>query len=95
MKITVRSDGFEGYREARIGAAAKLGRREPVRPRGDHHLRQSSGHAGVFDAERIRLCETARRQAFSISALAAELNRDPRACAAMCSGWKPPGTSPP
>jgi predicted transcriptional regulator len=32
----------------------------------------------VLTAERIRLCEMARRQPFSITALAAELKRDPK-----------------
>ncbi len=32
----------------------------------------------VLTTERIRLCETARRQSFSITALAAELKRDPK-----------------
>lgn len=32
----------------------------------------------VLSAKRIQLCETARRQPFSISALAAKLKRDPK-----------------
>ena len=32
MKITVRSDGFEGYKKRALARAAKLARREPVRP---------------------------------------------------------------
>jgi hypothetical protein len=42
----------------------------------------------VLTAERIRLCGVARRRAYSISALAAELKRDPKSVVAMCSSWK-------
>ncbi|HUD75268.1 MAG TPA: hypothetical protein VMQ76_09375 [Terracidiphilus sp.] len=78
MKITVRSDGFEGYKKRALARAAKLGRREPVRPEVTITFDNPLAMLEVLTAERIRLCETARRQAFSISALAAELNRDPK-----------------
>jgi predicted transcriptional regulator len=78
MKITVRSDGFEGYKKRALARAAKLARREPVRPEVTITFDNPLAMLEVLTAERIRLCETARRQAFSISALAAELNRDPK-----------------
>jgi len=94
MKITVRSDGFEGYKKRALARPQKLAARAGS-PEVTITFDNPLAMLEVLTAERIRLCETARRQAFSISALAAELNRDPRACAAMCSGWKPRGTSPP
>jgi len=32
MKVTVRSHGFEGYKKRAVARAAKLARRESVRP---------------------------------------------------------------
>jgi len=78
MKITVRTDGFEGYKKRALARAARLARREPVRPEVTITFDNPLSMLEVLTAERIRLCETARRQAFSISALAAELKRDPK-----------------
>jgi len=78
MKIKVRSDGFEGYKKRALARAAKLARREPVRPEVTITFDNPLDMLEVLSAERIRLCETARSKAFSISALAAELNRDPK-----------------
>lgn len=78
MKITVRSDGFEGYKKRALARAAKLARREPIRPAVTITFDNPLDMLEVLTAERIRLCEAARRKAFSISALAAELKRDPK-----------------
>jgi predicted transcriptional regulator len=78
MKITVRSDGFEGYKKRALARAAKLARRERVRPEMTITFDNPLEMLEVLTAERIRLCETARRQPFSITALAAELKRDPK-----------------
>lgn len=78
MKITVRSDGFEGYRKRALARAAKLARREHIRPEMTITFDNPLQMLEVLTAERIRLCEAARRKAFSISALAVELKRDPK-----------------
>ena len=78
MNVTVRSDGFEGYKKRARARAAKLARREQVRPEVTITFDNPLAMLEVLTAERIRLCETARRQAFSITALAAELKRDPK-----------------
>ena len=78
MKITVRSDGFEGYKKRALTRAAKLGRRELVRPEIVITFDNPLDMLEVLTAERIRLCETARRKPLSISALAPELKRDPK-----------------
>jgi len=78
MKITVRSDGFEGYKKRALARAAKLARREPVRPEVTITFDNPLDMLEVLSAERIRLCETARRQSFSVTALATELKRDPK-----------------
>lgn len=78
MKIKVRSDGFEGYQKRARARAAKLARREPVKAEVSITFDNPLAMLEVLTAERIRLCETARRQPLSISALAAELKRDPK-----------------
>jgi len=78
MKITVRSDGFEGYKKRAIARATKLARREPVRAEITITFDNPLDMLEVLTAERIRLCETARQKPLSISALAAALNRDPK-----------------
>jgi predicted transcriptional regulator len=78
MKITVRSDGFEGYKKRALARAAKLARLERVRPEITITFDNPLEMLEVLTAERIRLCETARQQPYSITALAAELKRDPK-----------------
>ncbi len=78
MKITVRSDGFEGYKKRALARAAKLARRERVRPEMTITFDNPLEMLEVLTAERIRLCETARQKPYSITALAAELKRDPK-----------------
>ena len=78
MKITVRSDGFEGYKKRALARAAKLARLERVRPEITITFDNPLELLEVLTAERIRLCETARQQPYSITALAAELKRDPK-----------------
>jgi predicted transcriptional regulator len=55
-----------------------LTRREKIRPEATITFDNPLEMLQVLTAERIRLCETARRQPFSITALAAELKRDPK-----------------
>jgi predicted transcriptional regulator len=78
MKITVRSDGFEGYKKRALARAEKLARREKIEPEVTITFDTPLAMLEVLTAERIRLCEVARTQAFSISALAGELKRDPK-----------------
>lgn len=77
-KITVRSDGFEGYKKRALARASKLTRRETIEPEVSITFDNPLEMLEVLTAERIRLCETARRKPLSISALAAELKRDPK-----------------
>jgi predicted transcriptional regulator len=78
MKITVRSDGFEGYKKRALARAKKLARREKIEPEVTITFETPLAMLEVLTAQRIRLCEVARTQAFSISALAGELKRDPK-----------------
>jgi predicted transcriptional regulator len=77
-KIIIRSDGFEGYKKRALARAAKLTRREMIEPEVSITFDNPLEMLEVLTAERIRLCETARRKPLSISALAVELKRDPK-----------------
>ena len=78
MKVTVHSDGFEGYKKRTLARSKKLARREKIQPEAIITFESPLAMLQVLTAERIRLCEVARRQPFSISALAGELKRDPK-----------------
>jgi deoxyadenosine/deoxycytidine kinase len=63
MKVTVRSDGFEGYKKRAVARAAKLARRESVRPELTITFDNPLEMFEVLTAERIRQFENkARRQ---------------------------------
>jgi len=78
MKVTVHSDGFEGYKKRTLARSKKLARHEKIQPEATITFESPLAMLQVLTAERIRLCEVARRQPFSISALAGELKRDPK-----------------
>jgi predicted transcriptional regulator len=76
MKITVRSDGFEGYAQRSLERAKKLTRREKVEPEMTITFESPLSMLEVLTPERIRLCQVARAGSFSLAGLAAELRRD-------------------
>jgi predicted transcriptional regulator len=78
MKMTIRTDGFEGYKKRALARARKLDAGEKVEASLTITFENPLAMLEVLTAERIRLCEVARTRAFSISGLAAELNRDPK-----------------
>lgn len=78
MKVTVRADGFEGYAKRSLERAKRLTRKEKVLPEITINFDSPLDMFEVLKAERIRLCEVARKKPYSISALAAALNRDPK-----------------
>jgi predicted transcriptional regulator len=78
MRLVVYSDGFEEYKKRALRRAKKLTRGVKIEPQATITFETPLAMLEVLTAERIRLCETARKQAFSISALAAELKRDPK-----------------
>jgi len=93
MKITfVRTDSRAT--EARIGAGRKLAA-ESRFARGDHHLRQSSGHAGGVDGgANPPLRNGAPSGFFNLSPGRGAESR-PKSVRRDVLSWKPPGTSPP
>lgn len=79
MKSIIRVESFEQLSASKLDRASRLMRREPI------DREKNIGFATVGDLldclsrERIRLCEAARRQPGSVTALAQTLGRDRRA----------------
>jgi predicted transcriptional regulator len=78
MRVTVRSDGFEGYSKRARARAKRLASNEKIEAEMTITFESPLAMLEVLTAERIRLCEVARKQPFSITALATALKRDPK-----------------
>lgn len=78
MKLTVRSDGFEGWTKRAKATAQKLDRGEKIEPSFGFTFESPMQMFEVLTAQRVRLVETARTRPYSIAALARELRRDPK-----------------
>lgn len=78
MKVIVHTDGFEGYRERALARAKKLTHKEKIKPKVSITFESPLDMLEVLTAERMRLCEVARTQAYSVTGLAAALGRDPK-----------------
>lgn len=78
MKVTVRSDGFEGYTKRALTRARRLASNEKIEAEMTITFETPLAMLDVLTTERIRLCEVARKQPFSITALATALKRDPK-----------------
>jgi predicted transcriptional regulator len=76
MKTTFRIETFEQARERGLERARKLDRRERIEPERTFSFESPHDMLEVLTRERMRLCEVARGKHLSISALAAELQRD-------------------
>jgi len=78
MKLTVRADGFEGYAKRAQARAKRLSRGERLEPEMTINFESPLDMLEVLSAERMRLLEKTRTQAFSVTGLAAALKRDPK-----------------
>jgi len=78
MKLTIHSDGFEGYAKRALVRARKLGRHEPIKPEIMITFENPLAMVEVLTAERLRLFQKVKTKASSISALAVALKRDPK-----------------
>ena len=78
MKLTVRADGFEGWARRGRERARKLTRGEKVVAEKTINFESPFEMRKVLTVERMRLLETTRKQAFSVTGLAEELGRDPK-----------------
>ena len=78
MKLTVHTDGFEGWAKRSLERAKRMSRGEKIEPSRAITFDSPLQMLEILTAERIRLCEVARTQPFTISGLAAALKRDPK-----------------
>jgi len=82
MKLTIRADGFEGYAKRAQTRAKRLSRGERLEPEMTINFESPLEMLEVLSAERMRLLEKTRTQAFSVTGLAAALKRDPKSSVA-------------
>lgn len=78
MKLTVRADGFEGWAKRGRVRAEKLTRGEKIVAEKTINFESAFEMRRVLTVERMRLLEATRKQAFSVTGLAAALGRDPK-----------------
>ena len=79
MRLKIHSDGFEGYSERSLARAKKLARGKKIQSELSITFEDPIQMARVITPERIRVCQTLRPGALSLSELAAELGRDRKA----------------
>ncbi len=78
MKLTVRTDGFEGWAKRGRERAERLTRGEKIVAEKTINFESALEMRKVLTVERLRLLEATRKQAFSVTRLAAVLKRDPK-----------------
>lgn len=78
MKLTVYTDGFEGFAKRSRERARKLDKGERIEASFGFTFESPMQMFEVLTAQRVRLVELARTKPYSIAALARELGRDPK-----------------
>lgn len=78
MKLTVRSDGFEGFKKRAMERARRLDRGEKIASSRTITFESPLDIFQVLTAERMRLCIVARTKPYSVTGLATALKRDPK-----------------
>ena len=78
MKITVHTDGFEGHVKRSLAKAKKLDRQERIEAEITLTFADPLDMLGILTERRLKLVKTAREGKYSLSSLAAVLNRDPK-----------------
>jgi predicted transcriptional regulator len=76
MKTKVLTDGFEGHVQRSLERAEKMERGERLEPERIITFADPLDMFECLTAQRIRLCQVARKKRLSISALAEELGRN-------------------
>jgi predicted transcriptional regulator len=79
MRVKVFTDGFEGYAKRSLGRAKKLSERKKIEPEMSITFENPLAMAEILTPERMRLFQATRTGAFSVTRLATELKRDPKA----------------
>jgi len=78
MRITIKTDGYEAYKQRSLERAKKIDRGEKIVPERSITFDSPEHMLECLSPERIRLCEIVRTQTFTVSSLAAALKRDPK-----------------
>ena len=78
MKLTIHTDGFDGYMERSRVRAEKWARGERVEPSFGYTFESPQQMFEVLSAERVRVVEVARTKPYSVTELARVLQRDPK-----------------
>jgi len=78
MKLIVRADGFEGWARRGLERAEKLTRGEKIVAEKTINFGSALEMRRVLTVERMRLLKAVRKQALSVTGLAATLKRDPK-----------------
>lgn len=76
MKLTVRADGFEGHMKRSLARAKKLSRREKIESEITLTFADPLDMLNVLTPQRLKLVEAVRKGKYSVSSLAAVLNRN-------------------
>jgi predicted transcriptional regulator len=79
MKLTIHSDGFEGWAKRARARAGKIDRKERVEPEMTITFEDPLAMADVLTKERLRLIKTVKQCPASVTSLASTLKRDPKA----------------
>ena len=79
MKLTIHSDGFEGWAKRARARTGKIDRGEHIEPEMTITFENPLAMAEVLTKQRLRLIETVKRRPASITNLASTLRRDPKA----------------
>lgn len=78
MNLTIHTDGFEASKKRALDRARKMDRGERIAPSFGITFESPMQMLEVLTAERVRLVEVARTRAYSVTALARQLKRDPK-----------------
>ena len=78
MKLTVHSDGYEGFKKRSMERARKMDRGEKIAPSRTITFESPMDIFQVLTPERVRLCIVARTKPYSVTGLATVLKRDPK-----------------
>jgi predicted transcriptional regulator len=78
MKLTVHVDGFEGFKKRSLERARKIDRGERIAPSFGITFESPMQIFEVLTAQRLRVVKVARTKAYSVTALAKKLGRDPK-----------------
>lgn len=78
MNLKIHTDGFEGFKKRSLDRARKLDRGERIAPAFGITFESPMEMFEVLTVQRVRLLEMARTKAYSLTALAKQLKRDPK-----------------